>query len=51
VRRYRVILPVVIKGKLYAAGAVVELELGTAVEHAQALIPVEVSEVSDGRED
>lgn len=45
-RKYRVTLPVVIGGRTYQFGEVVELDIETAVQYAHALIAVE--EEDDG---
>lgn len=46
-RRYRVILPIDVGGRVYGFGEIAELEMDTAVDYAHALIPLK--EEDDGR--
>ncbi len=48
-RRYRVVLPVEIAGRIYQFGEIAELDLETAIGLSHALIEIEEKEMENGR--
>ena len=47
-KRFRVLLPIDIEGRIYEFGSTVELDLETALLYSHALIACEEKEVEDG---